>query len=461
MGHVVFGIPRIEHYHLHSRVLRKLCDRDHRVTFLTTDPVVFEFFCAQGMRVVDIRPTAAAGTDAPLEEFARIDCMLHGHSMPTALQLQAARKPLERVLCGLNMLFEMEPPDLLYLHQGRSGVHRLLHFLGRQHGAPVMHTGDGLLPNTMQWDQEGIDGDASFTRHTAQDYRRQEHDDVFLAATLSAWLARAYPPPLGRVGVRRPRLRDRLRGCVQAAARGQWRAALGGLDAWQQAYAPAFPRRQDQPALPHVPYVVVLLQPETSPRLLLDAGGRVDHVQLVRVAREAIRNMGEGIPTAVVLPDNRGHRTLATHLEDDQRDLVFLPASAGALAVSTAMAVITVNHPLGLCAILAGTPVVHLGRTPYGVRGIAQRSSLDDLAEDLKAAMAMDNPILRRRFLTRMLKDYHLWCAVHRPDSNGITGLVKRIEGMMARQPENAVPLHYRAGPVWPLSVQPSQEEWS
>jgi hypothetical protein len=50
---------------------------------------------------------------------------------------------------------------------------------------------------------------------------------------------------------------------------------------------------------------------------------------------------------------------------------------------------------------------------------------------------------------------------VHHPDTNGIAGLIVKIEGMMARPPENAVPMHYRSGPVWPLSVQPKQGEWS
>ncbi len=466
MGHVVFGIPRIEHFHLHSRLLRKLSDRTHRVTILTTDPVTFEFFCAQGLRVVDIRPTRPSlsetlASQTPLDEFARIDCMLRGQSMPTRHQLRSARAPLAGVLPGLTLLFEMEPPDLLYLHQGRTGVHRLLHFLARRHGAPVLHTGEGLLPHTMQWDAEGIDGDASFVRHTAQDYRRPDLDEVFLAAALSAWLARAYPPPLGRIGVKRPGLLERLKACAQAALRGQWSSALGGLDAWQRAYTPAFPRRQDQLGLPQVPYVVVLLQPEHCPRLLLDSAGQVQHAHFIQVARDATRKIGDGIPTVVVLPDNRGHRAMAMRLKEDLRDLIFLPAGAGPLAVSTAMAVITVNHPLGLCAILAGTPVLHLGRTPYGVRGVAQRTSLDLLVEDLASALAMDNPILRQRFLTRMLKDYHLWCAVHHPDTNGIAGLIVKIEGMMARPPENAVPMHYRSGPVWPLSVQPKKGEWS
>ncbi|MEE9125596.1 MAG: hypothetical protein V3U11_00500 [Planctomycetota bacterium] len=463
MGHVVFGTPRIEHFHLHSRLLRKLTDRDHRVTVLAPDPVALEFYRAQGMRTVDIRPrrprhSETLASQAPLAEFARVDCMLHGQSMPTRLQLRAMQKPLTKALPAVTRFFETDPPDLLYLHQGRTGLHRLLHFLTRHHGAPVLHTGEGLLPRTMQWDTEGIDGDASVVRHTAQDYRRQERDETFLAAALSAWLARAYPPPLPRIGLNPPAFLRRLKGLLQAAVRGQWATAREGLGAWQRAYPPVYPRRQDQPAIPQVPYVVVLLQQQDSPRLLLDSPGRIESEHLVRVAREATRKLGHGIPTAVVLPRAGVDRAAILRLQQEFDDLIFLPHGAAALAVSTAMAVITVNHPLGLCALLSGTPVLHLGRTPYGVRGVAQRTSLDLLGEDLAPALTGDKPTLRQRFLTRMLKDYHLWCAVHRPDTNGMAGLTLKIETLMGRRPENARPLHYRSGPVWPLSVQSGKQ---
>jgi hypothetical protein len=359
---------------------------------------------------------------------------------------------LAKALPVLTRFFETDPPDLLYLHQGRSGLHRLLHFLARQHGAPVLHTGEGLLPRTMQWDTEGIDGDASFVRHTTQDYRRRERDEAFLAAALSAWLARAYPPPLPRVGLAPPGFLSRLRGLFDAALRGQWAAAREGLVAWHRAYPPVLPRRQDQPAIPQVPYVVVLLQHPESPRLLLDSPGRIESGHLIRVARQATRKLGHGIPTAVVLPRTGVDRAAFLGLQEEFEDLIFLPHGAAALAVSTAMAVITVNHPLGLCAILSGTPVLHLGRSPYGVRGITQRTSLDLLEEDLGPALTANKPTLRQRFLTRMLKDYHLWCAVHQPDTNGMAGLTHRIETLMGGRPENARPLHYRSGPVWPLA---------
>ncbi|MHC4514409.1 MAG: hypothetical protein ACYTKC_07090 [Planctomycetota bacterium] len=463
MGHVVFGIPRIEHFHLHSRLRRRLADRGHRITVLAPDPVTLEFYRAQGMRVVDVPPTRprlaeTLASQAPVSEFARIDCMLRRQSMPTRRQLRRAQRPLAMVLGGLTSFFETDPPDLLYLHQGRTGLHRLLHFLGRQHGAQVLHTGEGLLPHTMQWDTEGIDGDASFVRHNAQDYRRQERDEVFLGAALSAWLARAYPPPLARVGLRRPDFLERLKASALAALRGQWSVALGGLGAWQRAYTPAFPRRQDQPAVPQVPFVVVLLQPEHSQRLILDSAGQVAHRHLIQVARAAVQRVGAGIPTVVVLPPAGVDRAAVLRLQDDLQDLIFLPPGAAALAVSTAMAVITVNHPLGLCAILSGTPVLHLGRTPYGVRGVAHRTSLDLLAEDLGPALTTDHPTLRQRFLTKMLKDHHLWCAVHHPDTNGIAGLILKMEELMAERPENARILHYRSGPVWPLSVPPKKE---
>ena len=70
-----------------------------------------------------------------------------------------------------------------------------------------------------------------------------------------------------------------------------------------------------------------------------------------------------------------------------------VPPSAAPLAVSTAAAVVTVNHPLGLAAVLAGTPVLHMGRTPYGVRGVSQRTSIDLLGDEFLEAVNTGDPI--------------------------------------------------------------------
>ena len=62
-------------------------------------------------------------------------------------------------------------------------------------------------------------------------------------------------------------------------------------------------------------------------------------------------------------------------------------------------------------------------------------------------------PALRRRFLTKILKDHHIWCPPTAPDSNGVSGVVRRIEAAIDSPNASSRPLRYRAGPVWPLSV--------
>ena len=40
----------------------------------------------------------------------------------------------------------------------------VIQFGAREVGCRVLHTGEGLLPHTMQWNGEGMDGDASTCR---------------------------------------------------------------------------------------------------------------------------------------------------------------------------------------------------------------------------------------------------------------------------------------------------------
>ena len=129
MGHVVFGIPRIEHFHLHSRLLRKLVDREHRVTVLAADPVAREFYRAQDIHTVDVRPlrprlSETLASQAPLSEFARVDCMLRGQSMPTGDQLSAMQKPATnrsfRDIRSLKFLIAHLSPDRSRLFAAKS-----------------------------------------------------------------------------------------------------------------------------------------------------------------------------------------------------------------------------------------------------------------------------------------------------------------------------------------------------
>ena len=46
MGHILFGAPSLQHYHLHDHLASALRSRGHRVTVLAADPLDFEFFSA-------------------------------------------------------------------------------------------------------------------------------------------------------------------------------------------------------------------------------------------------------------------------------------------------------------------------------------------------------------------------------------------------------------------------------
>jgi hypothetical protein len=456
MGHLLFGLPEISQFHLHSRLARKLMTREHRLTVLSGDPVTFEFYCHQGLASLDLRPERRGSTadEVPLVEFAELDCRLAGHPEPSRWQVQRAQARLASRVAPLARLFEHDPPHLLLLCDGRSGMHRMLQFLAVRHGVKVLHIGAGLLPLTLQVDTEGIDGDSSLCRATSQDYRGCQADEEFLAAATGAWLGHAYPPPLARVGVSVPPLLGRLVASMQAVARRQWHAARTGITAWQAAHERGLPPRAAPPDLPPVPYAVVLLQAPTDPRLTLDNPNPVDQRRLVAATRRAVTALDPQARTLVVCAGPPPPRPLALRgVWSD--DVVFLPAAAAAVAVATAMLVVTINHPLGLGAILSNTPVLHLGRTPYGLHDVARRTSLDMLEVDAAEVLRVGHSPLRARFLTRVLKDHHIWCPPSTPDSNGIAGLVQQIE---ARLPGRSRPaLRYRAGPVWPLAVDSSR----
>lgn len=457
MGHILFGLPGIESFHLHSRVARKLLTRGHRVTVLTGDPVAFEFYCRQGLACTDLRPSRAGrdhdGGSVPIVEFAEVDCRLAGRDAGAGRAIDRHAVRLARWLPGILHLLETDPPDLVLCHAGRTGRHRLLHFLARRHGCKVLHTGDGLLPMTLQVDPEGIDGDASFADLTSRDYRRTAPDEEFLAAATAAWLGHAYPPALGRVGIAVPPLYAQFCAAVRGCWRGQWREGLRSFGAWKRS-RPVDPRPGDETPLPAPPNVVLLLQQPRDPRLLLDAGARIPHREFIRAASAAVKEFDSTARVLVVLPTEKSNPGGVP------ANVVLAAPATAAHAVATAMAVITINHPLGLAGILSKTPVLHLGRTPYGIRGVSHATSIETLARDLHAAVEHEQPTLRRRFLTRMLKNYHIWCPPRQPDSNGITGLVCHIEAMLGTKQRLSRPLRYRVGPVWPLGV-PTQRKSS
>lgn len=462
MGHILFGLPEIEHFHLHSRVARKLTSRAHRVTVMTGDPVNFEFFSHQGLACLDLRPEPLPKDHlVPIQEFAAVDCRLAGLRDPSLLQMRRAVRRLERRVTGLVRLFERDAPDLVMMYQGRTGLHRLLHFVAAQYGAKVLHLGEGMLPMTLQVDSAGVDGDASFARAAATDYRGTPIDDEFLAAATAAWLGRAFPPPLARLGVVAPPLNRRLLAAAQTLARGDWRRGYEGVTAWRRAYQIRWPMPATEFDQPKSPFVCLLLQERSDPRIRLDASGFVNPDQMVRSTWQAVQRMD---PAASLLVVGAGPNSPQSTRANWPRGVRFAPPSAGALAVAMAMAVVTVNHPLGLAGILAGTPVLHTARSPYGIPGVACRTDGSNLADHLAQSLTEDpRPALRRRFLTKMLKDHHIWCPPTAPDSNGVAGVVRRIESAIAGADTSADAgarrLRYRAGPVWPLAVPERQRK--
>lgn len=441
MAHIVIGLPEIEQLHLHSRLARRLAARGHRVSVWPGDPVTFEVYSHQGLACRELRPATpkAAGLVAPVAEFAEIDARLAGRPAGSA----AVERALARAAAGLARLIETDPPDLTLVFAGRSGRHRLLHFLSVGHGIRVLHVGPGLLPSTLQVDAQGVDGDASFGQAGPQDYRSAAVDDALLDAATAAWLGHALPPPLPRLGFSVPPLGDRVFAALRAFGRGQWRLATQGLNAWERAHR--LPRLPDPPpAMPPAPFGVVLLQPDADPRLRLDCSTPVDPRALVEHTRDALRRLDRGIGTAVAAP---GGRPLGRGWPDG---VEWLPENAASVATATALVVTSINHPLGFGGLLAGTPVLHLGRTPYGVDGVACASNLDTLALDLERAVTCPHAPLRRRFLTRMLEQHHIWCSATQPDGNGLAGIVQHLERALGGP---APKLQYRHGPAWPLAA--------
>jgi len=131
------------------------------------------------------------------------------------------------------------------------------------------------------------------------------------------------------------------------------------------------------------------------------------------------------------------------------------PLGCAAAIAATATATITINHAMATVALLAGTPVVHLGRALYELPGVTTRTTLEGLPEAVRVAQMTDRPALRRRFLTFLLQHGHVWCSQTAPNHNGMLGLVQAIERCLLGDAEsNTRPLPYRPGPTWPLAMQ-------
>lgn len=447
MGHVLLAAPPVTRFALHQRLAKALLARGHRATVLAGDPVSYEFHARQGLAVLPWRARGVETTLLPLEDFAATDLTLWGRSTTRGDAFAARVRTLGRLASGLREVFERERPECVFLHQERGGIHRLVHFLAREHGVPVLHTGTGLLPHTMQWDESGLDGDSSLCRRIAYDYRDHARDEVFLAAALAAWTAGIQPFALPQDPASPVPAARGLVALAEAWRQGLGREALHSWSAareWLPQTAPAAPAPV-QP--PDGAYVVLLAQDPRDPRLLLDAPQAPAQTTLLRGVRGAASALDPACRVVVL-------GAPATELPESE-GVLFLPLDAAPALLATALAAVTVNHPLGIGALLMGTPLLHLGRSAYGIRGVATQTALVGLEADLRAALHVDPGTLRERFLTRVLQNDHVWCSARLPDHNGVRGLVERIEMLLRVPGPYARGRHYRPGPAWPLAVSP------
>ncbi len=451
MGHIVLAAPPIARFHLLERYARECTARGHRVTALCLDPVSFTFWSAQGMSARAVRQARPGRTSAPLEEIASADCLLSG-SQPAGKPLRKAVARLERLLPELTRFFESEQVDLVLFHQDRSSAHRLVHFVATQHGARTLWTGDGLLPATMQFDGEGLDGESRTCRRSAWDFRNLDIDDDLLTSTLASVVAQNKPTPLSRRMLQAPPLNARLRDALGALGGRHSFGFFGALDAWHRAAPPIARPAMTTPRLPSRPYLAVLLQRGDEDRIRLDSTGAPTPAELLRAASRSARSIEPTMPVVAVLPAAGLPARTVSALAD--MDGVFVEDHEATVdACLTAAAVISVNSAAGAVGLLAGTPTLHLGSSIYGISGIATRFSLEQPGRSVRAALDEQQPELVRRFLTWMLNYGHLWCSSEQPDHNGLSGLILESERRLPLRSPFGMDLSYRSGPAWPLTT--------
>ena len=456
MGHIVFGAPGIDRFHLHDRLHRELAGRGHCVTTLLLDPVAAAFWRQQGQPCCLLGRSAAVPSTAPLAELAATECQRRGLSVGSRQHRRTAarvERELARWLPPLQRWFAGAAVDLVLLHGRRDAAQALLHFVARQAGVLVLWTGDGLLPHTLQHGERGLDGDGAPDRRGAIDFRGGTAATGLLHACLANLLGRTTPCALAQRPLRVPPLRERLQLAARALPHEGLAGARRAVDGWREAFAPLDPPLRPF-ELPREPFVAVLLQDDDDPRRRLDAAGAPSATHLAAAVSEALRTVAPELPLAVVLPPRelpqRSLRALAAITRCSP-----LPATAAAEAAVTATCVVTVNHPLGIAALLAGTPLVHLGRALYGLPGVTLPTTTGDLAGTLRTALgAVPQANLRERFLTDLLQHRHVWCSATQPDHNGLVGLVQAIEARLGSGPPAAPQLAYRPGPAWPLAAE-------
>lgn len=365
----------------------------------------------------------------------------------------------ERQRLGMPILhwLERERPDLVLLHEERSTATACIQFAARTVGSRVLWTGPGLLPHTMQVDLRGLDAEAQSRRWTAKDYRVVAPDRALLDASLAHAMAGGEPFALPRPEVRVPLLGRRLADAVSYAVRGQFSRAAHAMTAWRDPFENDGPAGTRTPNIAMNPKsVCVLLQDPEDPRVVHDASEPPDPRTLIQCAIAAADAIDPDAAVVAVLPSRVTEAQMGLYqLAGEQVDRVRLVPLAGAAAVAaTALVTVTINHPMAAVSLLAGTPVVHLGRALYGLDGVTTHARCDELPDAVVRALQNDRPALRRRFLTFLLQHGHVWCSQSAPNHNGMLGLVQAVEDALASDAEsNTRALPYRPGPTWPLAT--------
>ena len=445
MGHIVFAAPSIGRFHLHHRLRRDLLRRGHRVSILCTDRFRFTFWRQQ---VSDVDLVAAS---------SRQECPAAMRDLLEQMQPAEERRRLLALAPAIHEWFEREQPDLVLFHQERSIAAACMQFAARSNGSHVLWTGEGLLPHTMQVDERGLDAAASCRRWQAKDFSVVAPDKALLDAALTHALAGGDPMALPREQVQVPLLSRRMADAFSYLAGGRLQAAKDALHGWRAAFASERFTIKPTP-LPELspPFVTVLLQHANDPRVMLDASSPPDARDLIQQALRAADAMHTNGQVVAVLPNDLIESQMSAPAlagRDSARVRIAAPSHAAALA-STAAATITINHPAATVAMLAGTPVVHLGRALYGLAGATTSATLEELPEAVVAAQQIDQVVLRQQFLTWILQHGHVWCSATAPNHNGMLGLVQAVERRLQSDANsNTRPLPYRPGPTWPLAV--------
>jgi hypothetical protein len=459
MALVAFAAPPLARYHLHERLARELREQDMEVRTLCLDAPSHTFARCQGDEAALLPESAPDPMNAPIGEFAEHERRRHGLAAGGARGARWQRRTaarLSRLLPSAMRWMEANRPDVVLLHQTRSAEHLLLQFAARETGARVLWTGDGLLPHTLQVDERGLDGEASSLHRRAADYRVVASDPLLLEACLAHTLARVSPSALSRREVVAPPPGSRLRDCLRAVTRSDWLQAGRALTAWRAALPPSHSAARDgahATALPGVPFVALLLQDPREERVRLDAPDAPPHRVLVRLAAAAARHVDPGLRLAVLAPSPRALAGQLTGLPTAV-PVDVVPTAALPEVAATALATITVNHPLATISLLAGTPVVHLGRALFGVPGVATPATDGDLGPALARALHRNHPALRERFLSWLFRHAHVWCSSTLPDHNGLAGFAQAVARRLPGASPESRSGRYRPGPAWPLATE-------